>query len=70
VVLETGNYNLVRHRSGLTGTGKISDGSKVKLLRTPAMAAGLTNTPWTHLDLLTYKVSPFNPRTEKGSKAA
>lgn len=70
VVLEIGNYDMVRHHSGLTVTEERSDGSMVKLRRTPAMAAGLANAPWTHLDLLTYKVSPLNPTTEADSKAA
>ena|GEM_PF-292455 len=70
VVLEIGSYNLVRNHSSLIVTEKISDGSTVKLRRTPAMAAGLTNAPWTYLDLLTYKVSPLNPTTETVSMAA
>lgn len=70
VVLETANYNLVHHHSGLTVTEKRSDGSTVKLRRTPAMAAGLADAPWTLLDLLTYTVNPLNPSAEVDSKAA
>ncbi|MGV8119427.1 MAG: hypothetical protein AB2L14_06645 [Candidatus Xenobiia bacterium LiM19] len=70
VFLETANYDLVRHHSGLTVTEERGDGSTVKRRRTPAMAAGLADTPWTLLDLLTYKVIPLNPLAEANLKAA
>lgn len=60
VVLQVAHYNLVRPHAGLRIAVPGDDGRVRRILRTPAMAAGLTLSRWTLLDLLTYKVSPLD----------
>lgn len=67
VVLQVANINLVRPHSSLAIIDVLADGTKKRGQRTPAMAAGLTSSCWTHLELLTYKVPP--PRTAPGAIA-
>ena len=67
MVLQIAHYNLVRPHAGLTTIDTRDDGRKRKVLRTPAMAAGLTSSRWSLLELLTYKVSPLDAAPGVGS---
>lgn len=71
VILQIGHYNLVRPHASLTVTETRDDGKKrKKVLRTPAMAAGVTSSRWSLLDLLTYKVSPLEAAPGATARAA
>jgi IS1 family transposase len=61
VILQVGFYNLVRPHGGLTLVQEREDGSNLRSLRTPAMAAGVVDKLWSLLDLLTYKVGRSSP---------
>jgi IS1 family transposase len=58
VVLQVADYNLVRPHGSLKEP-ELKNDRPVRTLRTPAMAAGKASEPWTHLQLLTHKVSPL-----------
>lgn len=70
IFLQIAHYNLVRPHSSLTTTVRRIDGNKKKVRRTPAMAAGLTPSRWSLLDLLTFKVSPLDAAPAVAARAA